>query len=65
MVEMYNHLLNGQLGIFLNSTHMVPVDDPALFNGAVERFLGTPFVKRGRIADMMTSYEKLMAIVPQ
>jgi hypothetical protein len=40
---------------------MVPYDDPALFNDTVERFLRTPFKKKDRIADLMTSYEKLVA----
>ncbi len=60
IVEIFNHLPNGQMGIFPNSTHMVPYDDPALFNATVERFLGTPFVKKDRIADLMKSYEKIM-----
>jgi pimeloyl-ACP methyl ester carboxylesterase len=64
-VEIFNHLLNGQLGIFPNSTHMVPFDDPELFNATVERFLSTPFRKKDRIADMMTSYEKLQNGLPK
>jgi hypothetical protein len=50
-----------QLAILPNHTHMVPYDDPALFNDTVERFLRTPFKKKDRIADLMTSYEKLVA----
>ena len=61
VVEMFNDLPNGQLGIFPNSTQMVPYDDPALFNATVERFLSRPFVKVDRIADLMKSYEKLSA----
>jgi len=60
-VEIFNHLPNGQLAIFPNSTHMVPYDDPALFNATVERFLSTPFVKVDRIGDLLKSYEKLLA----
>ncbi len=64
-VQIYNHLPNAQLAIFPNSTHMVPYDDPELFNGTVERFLKTPFKKKDRIADLMVSYEKLMASLPK
>ena len=61
IVEIFNHLPNSQLAILPNHTHMVPYDDPALFNDTVERFLQTPFKKKDRIADLMTSYEKLVA----
>lgn len=64
IVAIFNHLPNGQLGIFPNSTHMVPYDDPALFNTTIERFLSTPFVKKDRIADLMKSYEKLLGEMP-
>ncbi len=60
IVESFNHLPSGQLGIFPNSTHLVPYDDPVLFNTTVERFLTTPFVKKARIPDTMRSFEKLM-----
>ena len=40
-VEIYQHIPNGQLAIFPNATHMIPFDDPATFNGTVERFLRT------------------------
>ncbi len=65
IVEIFNHLPNGQLGIFPGSTHMVPYDDSAMFNAAVERFLGTPFVKKDRIADLMKSYQKVMGELPR
>ena len=65
VVEMFNHLPNGELGIFPNSTHMLPYDDPGSFNAAVDRFLGTPFVRVDRIADLMKSHEKLLAGMPQ
>jgi pimeloyl-ACP methyl ester carboxylesterase len=65
IVEIFGHLQNAQLAIFPNSTHMVPFDDPALFNSTIERFLSTPFVKKDRIADMLKSYEKLTAGLPQ
>ena len=41
-LEIYHHLPNSQLVIFPNATHMVPFDDPAAFNAAVERFFRTP-----------------------
>ena len=44
-----------------NATHMVPFDDPALFNATVERFFRTPFVKKDRIKDVMKSFEKMRA----
>lgn len=65
IVEIFSHLQNAQLAIFPNSTHMVPFDDPELFNTTIERFLSEPFVKQDRIADMMKSYEKLLAGLPK
>lgn len=65
IVEIFTHLQNAQLAILPNSTHMVPFDDPVLFNTTIERFLSTPFVKKDRIADLMKSYEKLMAGLPK
>lgn len=61
IVEIYTHLPNAQLEIFPDSTHMVPFDNPAVFNAAVERFLATPFVKKDRMAETMKSLEKLQA----
>ena len=60
-VEIFQHIPNSQLAILPNATHMVPFDDPATFNGVVERFLRTPFVKRHRINDVLKSFEKLRA----
>jgi pimeloyl-ACP methyl ester carboxylesterase len=60
-VEIYHHLPNGQLAIFPNATHMVPFDDPVLFNATVERFFRAPFVKKDRINDTLKSLEKLHA----
>ena len=65
IVEIFTHLQNAQLAILPNSTHMVPFDDPEMFNTTIERFLSTPFVKKDRIADAMKSYEKLMAGLPK
>jgi pimeloyl-ACP methyl ester carboxylesterase len=58
-VAIFQHLPNSELAIFPNSTHMVPFDDPALFNSTVERFVRTPFVKRDRVKDTFTSLERL------
>jgi hypothetical protein len=41
---------------------LIPFDDPATFNGTVERFLRTPFVKRDRIGDAFKSFEKLRSL---
>ena len=40
----------------------IPFDDPAPFNGTVERFLRTPFVKRDRIGDAFKSFEKMRSL---
>ena len=58
-VAIYQHIPNSQLAIIPNATHMVPFDDPALFNAIVERFFRTPFVKKDRINDLMKSFEKM------
>lgn len=58
-VKIYQHIPNSQLAILPNATHMVPFDDPALFNATVERFFRTPFVKKDRINDLMKSFEKM------
>ena len=60
-LDIFHHVPNSQLCIFPNATHMVPYDDPALFNATVERFFRTPFVKRDRIKDFLTSYEAMTA----
>lgn len=60
-IDIYHHLPNGALNIFPEATHMIPVDDPALFNATVERFLEAPFVKKDRIGDVMKSMEKVEA----
>ncbi len=46
-VDIYHHIPNSQLAIFPNATHMVPFDDPALFNAIVERFLPHPVCEEG------------------
>jgi pimeloyl-ACP methyl ester carboxylesterase len=60
-LEIYHHIPNSQLCIFPNATHMVPYDDPALFDATVDRFFRTPFVKKDRVNDMFKSYEALKA----
>lgn len=65
IVVIFNHLPNAQLGIFPNSTHLVPFDDPELFNTTIERFLRTPFRKKDRITDAMMSIEKLVRDLPK
>lgn len=60
-LDIFHHVPNSQLCIFPNATHMVPYDNPALFNATVERFFRTPFVKRDRIKDFLTSYEAMTA----
>lgn len=64
-VALYEALPNAQLAVFPDSTHLVPYDDPQLFNATVERFLSTPFKKKDRIADTMTSFGKLMSELPK
>lgn len=59
IVDIYNHVPNGQLAILPNATHMVLFDDPATFNAVVDRFFRTPFVKKDRIQDTMKSLERM------
>jgi pimeloyl-ACP methyl ester carboxylesterase len=58
-LQIYHHIPNSQLCIFPNATHMVPYDEPELFNSTVDRFFRTPFVKKDRIVDLMKSYQSL------
>jgi pimeloyl-ACP methyl ester carboxylesterase len=60
-LEIYHHIPNSQLCIFPNATHMVPYDDPKLFNDTVDRFFRVPFVKKDRIKDMLKSDEAMNA----
>jgi pimeloyl-ACP methyl ester carboxylesterase len=60
-LEIFHRIPNSQLCIFPGSTHMVPFDDPALFNAAVEKFLRTPYVKKDRVRDTLKSLEALKA----
>ena len=63
-VTIFNNLPNANLAVLPNNTHMVPFDDPELFNATVQRFLDTPFVRKDRINDMAASGEKMMATLP-
>jgi pimeloyl-ACP methyl ester carboxylesterase len=60
-LEIYHHLPNAQLAIFPGATHMIPVDDPALFNATVDRFFRTPFVKIDRVAGLLKSNARMKA----
>jgi pimeloyl-ACP methyl ester carboxylesterase len=60
-LEIYHHLPNSQLCIFPNATHMIPYDDPDLFNSTVDRFFRTTFVRRDRIKDALKSLEAIRA----
>ncbi len=63
-VKIFEHLPNGALAILPNATHMVPYDDPALFNGTVEHFFRTPFKRSDRVKDAMASLAALKASEP-
>jgi pimeloyl-ACP methyl ester carboxylesterase len=58
-LEIYHYITNSQLCIFPNATHMVPYDDPDLFNSTVERFFRMPFTKKDRIKDLLKSFEAM------
>jgi pimeloyl-ACP methyl ester carboxylesterase len=60
-LDIYHHLPNGELIIFPDATHMIPVDDPDRFNEAVRRFFETPFVRRDRLRDMLKSIHRAQA----
>jgi pimeloyl-ACP methyl ester carboxylesterase len=56
-LEIYHHIPNSELVIFPNATHMIPFDNPNLFNTTVERFFRVPFAKKDRIKDLLKSME--------
>ncbi len=60
-LEIYHHIPNSQLCIFPNATHMLPYDEPALFNATVDRFFRAPFVKKDRVKDLFKSFEAMKA----
>lgn len=61
IVTIYRSLPNAELAILPNSTHLVPYDNPEMFNATIDRFLGTPYRKIDRIPETMASFEKLMS----
>jgi pimeloyl-ACP methyl ester carboxylesterase len=60
-LEIYHHLPNGELCIFPDATHMIPYDDPALFDSTVDHFFRTPYVRKDRLKDLLKSYEAMQA----
>jgi len=60
-LAIYHHIPNSELAIFPNATHMIPYDDPDLFDTTVERFFQTPFVKKDRIKDLLKSMGSMKA----
>lgn len=58
-LQIYHHIPNSQLCIFPNATHMVPYDDPALFDSTVDRFFRTAFVKKDRVNDFLKSCQSM------
>jgi pimeloyl-ACP methyl ester carboxylesterase len=58
-VDIYLHVPNSQLVIFPGATHMIPFDDPMLFNSTVERFFRTPFRKIDMMNDTMRSLQEM------
>jgi len=58
-LAIYHHIPNSQLAIFPNATHMIPYDDPALFNATVDRFFKTPYTKKDRLKDALKSLEAM------
>jgi pimeloyl-ACP methyl ester carboxylesterase len=64
ILAIYHHIPNAELAIFPNATHLVPYDDPGLFDATVDRFFTTPFVKKDRVQDALKSI-KAMKESPQ
>ena len=64
-LTIFNSVPNANLAILPNSTHMVPYDDPALFNAVAQRFLETPFKKKDRVGDVLASFGKLLGDLPK
>jgi pimeloyl-ACP methyl ester carboxylesterase len=60
-LAIYHHIPNSELNIFPGATHMVPYDDPVLFNASVQRFFATPYVPKDRIKDVLKSLGSLKA----
>ena len=60
-LEIHHHIPNSQLCIFPNATHMIPYDDPALFDLTVERFFKSNFVAKDRLNDLPKSWDAMLA----
>jgi pimeloyl-ACP methyl ester carboxylesterase len=60
-LEIFHRIPNSQLCIFPNATHMIPFDDPVLFNTTVARFFREPYTKKDRIQDFLKSLEAVRA----
>ena len=44
-LEIFHNLPNAQLSIFPGATHMIPWQNPELFNRTAETFFSKPFAK--------------------
>lgn len=58
-LDIFEHIPNAELCVFPGSTHAIPFDDPATFNGVVDRFFGAAFLKKDRVKDTMKSFEAM------
>jgi pimeloyl-ACP methyl ester carboxylesterase len=58
-LEIYHHIPQSALCVFPNATHMIPYDNPQLFNTIVEHFFREPFVQRDRVKDFFKSFEAM------
>jgi pimeloyl-ACP methyl ester carboxylesterase len=56
---MYRNIPNSELCILPDATHMVPFDDPALFNSVVDRFFHANYRKKDRMKDLFSSLEAM------
>lgn len=61
ILTIYKSLPNAELAIFPNRTHLVPYDDPEMFNSTVDHFLATPYRKIDLVPETMASFEKLLS----
>lgn len=60
-LDIYHHIPNSELCIFPNATHMVPYDEPELFNATVDRFFRAPFARKDRVKDFLKSFQAMQA----
>ena len=63
-LEIFESIPDAQLAIFPGATHMVPFDQPELFNSTVERFFESDARQIDRLADVLVSSEELTASMP-